>query len=118
MGRLYTWQAAKEAAQEIEDWHLPSKEEWNALLKVCGEDSVGYVNITSEKLGFNPLWAGVMVSYVEFKARGLWANYWNSTPSDTNSTLSFSVAVMHNRRIVSVHNYPQNNARSVRLVRD
>jgi uncharacterized protein (TIGR02145 family) len=118
MGRLYTWQAALEAAEEIGGWHLPSKEEWNALLKVSGEDSVGYISITSEKLGFNPLWAGVRVSYGEYKARGLGVNYWSSTPSDTDSTLSFSVAVMDNQKIISVHNYPQNNACSVRLVRD
>ena len=49
MGRLYTWRAAKEAAEAIDGWHLPSKEEWKALLAICGEDSVGFVNITSEK---------------------------------------------------------------------
>jgi uncharacterized protein (TIGR02145 family) len=118
LGRLYTWQAAKQAAEEIDGWHLPSKEEWDALLAICGEDSVGFVNITSKKIGFNPLWAGVRVSYGEYKARGKGANYWSSTPSDTSSTLAFSVAVMNNLKIISVHNYPQNNACSVRLVRD
>lgn len=117
-GRLYTWQAAKQAAEEIDGWHLPSREEWNDLLAVCGEDSVGFVNITSQELGFNPVWAGVRVSYGEFKARGMGANFWSSTPADTNTTLAFSVAVMSSRKIISVHNYPQNNACSVRLVRD
>ena len=118
MGRLYTWQAAKEAAEQISGWHLPTREEWNALLAICGDDSVGFINITSHKVGFNPLWAGVRVSYGEYKAKGTGANFWSATPSDTNATLAFSVAVMNNQRIISVHNYPQNNACSVRLVRD
>lgn len=118
MGRLYTWQAAKQAAEDIDGWHLPSKEEWNVLLAVCGEDSVGFVNITSRELRFRPVWAGARVSDGEYRARGMGANFWSSTPSDTDTTLAFSVAVMNARKIISVHNYPQNNACSVRLVRD
>lgn len=118
MGRLYTWQAAKEAAEAIDGWHLPSKNDWNELLVVCGDDSAGFKNITSAELGFNPVWAGVRVSYGEFKTGGMGANFWSSTPSDTNAGLGFSVAVMNTQRIISVHNYPQDNACSVRLLRD
>jgi uncharacterized protein (TIGR02145 family) len=119
MGRLYTWEAALRAANEIEGWHLPSRQEWEDLIRFCGPDSVGYFNLVSDTTGFNPQWSGVRVSSGVFKAKGLGtANYWSSSISDTNSTLAFSVAVMSNLKILSPHNYPIVNACSVRLIKD
>jgi uncharacterized protein (TIGR02145 family) len=120
MGRLYTWSAAVRAAQAIDGWHLPSKAEWNELIKYCGdEDTVAYDNMISENTGFKPQWSGVRISTGTFKARELQTvNYWSSSTADTNSTLAYSVAIMSNLRIVSPHNYPKANACSVRLIKD
>ncbi len=119
MGRLYTWAAAQKAAEGIEGWHLPSRAEWEELIKYCGNEDEAYENITSDAIGFNPQWSGVRVSTGVFKARELHTvNYWSSSTADTNSTFAYSVAVMSNLRIVSPHNYPKDNACSVRLVED
>jgi uncharacterized protein (TIGR02145 family) len=119
MGRLYTWDAAQEAAQRIVGWHLPSKAEWEELIKHCGDDSVVYHNIISDAVGFDPQWSGVRISTGEFKAREFQTvNYWSSSTADTNSTLAYSMAIMSNLRIISPHNYPKANACSVRLIKD
>jgi uncharacterized protein (TIGR02145 family) len=119
MGRLYTWDAARRAAKEMGGWHLPSRVEWEELVAYCGGDSVGYDNIVSDSIGFNPQWSGVRISKGTFKARELrTVNYWSSSTADTNSTLAYSVAIMSNLRIISPHNYPKDNACSVRLVKD
>ena len=120
MGRLYTWQAALRAAEEIDGWHLPSKQEWQELVDFCGEDSAAaYFSLISDTIGFNPEWSGVRVSTGVFKAAGLKsANYWSSSLSDTSSTLAYSVAVMSGFQMISPHNYPIANACSVRLIRD
>ena len=52
MGRLYTWSSAIKASEQIEGWHLPSKQEWQGLINICGDDSAGYLNIISDKIGF------------------------------------------------------------------
>lgn len=119
MGRLYTWTAAVEAAKRIPGWHLPSRAEWDDLISYCGGDSIGYENIISEATGFNPQWAGVRISTGKFKAGEIQSvNYWSSSTADTNSTLAYSVAIMSNLEIISPHNYPKENACSVRLISD
>ena len=76
MGRLYTWNAAILAANDIPGWHLPSKKEWEELLEFLGPDSVRYDRIISSETGFSPQWAGVRVFTGDYKAAGLEAvNY-------------------------------------------
>ena len=120
MGRLYTWDAARKAAEAIAGWHLPSREEWQELTGFCGTDSsTAYFCLVSDTTGFKPQWSGVRVSFGEYKAGGLKsANYWSSAVSDTSSTLAYSVAVMSHLQMISPHNYPVVNACSVRLVKD
>ena len=44
IGRLYNWEAAKEACSSLgEEWHLPTDEEWRTLINAYG----GYVNASS-----------------------------------------------------------------------
>ena len=85
MGRLYTWQAAVKAANEIDGWHLPSKQEWQELIELCGPDSsIAYLNIISDSVGFNPQWSGVRTSTGAYKAKDFKStNYWSSSISDT-----------------------------------
>lgn len=124
MGGLYTWAAALNSSEIIKGWHLPSKEEWQELIKYCrgegGEyDSLAYSNLISDTTGFNPQWSGVRISTGVFKAKEMkGVNYWSSTPSDTDTALAYSVGILSNFKIVSPHNYPKMNACSVRLVKD
>jgi uncharacterized protein (TIGR02145 family) len=119
MGRLYTWSAARAAASQIPGWHLPSREDWRELIAYCGGDSAGYPVLVSPGTGFNPQWAGVRTSDTEFRGaefRGV--NYWSSSSADTNETFAYSVAILSRMRIISPHNYPKENACSVRLLRN
>jgi len=119
MGRLYTWEGAIKAADEIPGWHLPNKTEWDHFLDLCGEDSLAYSQIVSEEFGFSPQWSGVRLAsgkYVAKRYKGV--NYWSSATADTSKVLAYSVAIMSNIKKISSHNYPKLNACSVRLVKD
>ncbi len=119
MGVLYTWEGALEAANKIEGWHLPTKEEWLELIEIYGKDSAGFYNITSTELGFNPQWAGVKLPSGKSRAKGMgMVNYWSSNTADTSQVLDYSVAIMSNLKKISPHNYPKVNACSVRLIKD
>lgn len=124
MGGLYTWRAALNASEKIQGWHLPSKQEWQKLIKFCGgqggeKDSLAYFNLMSGKIGFNPQWSGVRISDGIFKAKEFkGVNYSSATPFDTNSALAYSVGILSKLKIVSPHNYPKINACSVSLVKD
>lgn len=119
MGRLYTWDAAKRASSQIKGWHIPTKDEWQALISICGGDTTGYASIISERIGFKPSWSGVRISTGEYKGKEFkGVNYWSSTLADTNSNFAYSVAILSHLKIISPHNYPIVNACSVRLVRD
>ena len=119
MGRLYTWDAAKRASSQIKGWHIPTMNEWQELISICGGDTAGYARITSERMGFHPSWSGVRISTGEYKGKEFHGvNYWSSTLADTNSNYAYSVAILSQLKIISPHNYPIVNACSVRLVRD
>lgn len=120
MGRIYSWEAASRAASRVPGWHLPSREEWLALIGSAGPDSVAYRVITSAEFGFSPQWSGVRVARSgEFRAmESRTVNYWSSTVSQEDGTLAWSVAIMSNLEIISPHDYPRVNACSVRLIKD
>lgn len=119
MGRIYTWSAAKNAAEQIHGWHLPTRQEWEELISFCGGDTVGYMNIISGRVGFHPQWSGVRISSGVYKGREIdGVNYWSATASDTDTTLAYSVAILSHLRIISPHHYPKENACSVRLIKD
>lgn len=119
LGRIYAWEGAMEAASKIQGWHLPTRDEWNSLIMLCGKDSLGYENIISEKFGFNPQWSGVRLSSGKYVAKKyIGVNYWSSTEADTSATLAYSVAIMSHIKKISPHNYPKNNACAVRLIKD
>ncbi len=128
-GRLYTWAAAMDSAglwnshgkgcgnEKMclpiypvrgvcpEGWHLPSKDEWNALFKAVGDTSTTGAKLKS-RMGwkddgfgsdpflFSALPAGIW--YVKgFFRKGLNAYFWSSTEADEsrayNVTLFFNI---------------------------
>lgn len=120
MGRLYTWDAARKAADAIEGWHLPSREEWQELIGFCGTDSsVAYYCLVSDSLGFKPQRAGVRVSAGDYRGGDFNStNYWSASVSDTRPARAYSVDVMGHLQMISPHYYPVVNACSVRLIKD
>lgn len=88
-GRLYTWDAAKKACPS--GWHLPSKMEFETLLKyvgASGEERYDNLRDTSwkngtNKFGFSALPAGDYLGADEiFSGLGRYASFWTSS---TNS---------------------------------
>ena len=113
-GRLYTWASAVGktetecgSGQECnlgtgdirgvcpEDWHLPSKEEWEDLFKAVGGQSTAgtklksktgwmeYSGINNEDaFGFSALPAGRRYSVGNYYYEGYYAEFWSSTKVD------------------------------------
>lgn len=59
-GYLYTWNIAKEICPV--GWHLPTKNEWETLIKYCGEGEAFYKLVEGGATGFNAL-TGEIHSY-------------------------------------------------------
>jgi uncharacterized protein (TIGR02145 family) len=91
-GRLYTWQAARQACQSLGDgWRLPTNEEWRQLASHYGglrEESEDKGKATYEALviggisGFNALRGGgrsAAGQYARLEAHGF---YWTASESD------------------------------------
>lgn len=91
-GRLYTWQAARQACQSLGDgWRLPTNEEWRQLARHYGglrEESQDKGKAAYEALviggisGFNALRGGGRSAdggYARLEAHGF---YWTASESD------------------------------------
>ena len=70
-GRLYTWEAAKDACPD--GWHLPSDREWTILTGIVDSE---YLITASE--WYETSWTGYDVGY-KLKAKNGWANEGNGT---------------------------------------
>ncbi len=90
-GLLYTWEAAKKACPK--GWHLPSKEEWNSVLKQFGGETSGGKALKSKqgwknsgngsnRSGFNALPAGYRIADGTFGNIGKFAYFWSSSTSE------------------------------------
>jgi len=94
-GRIYSWQAAKNACPA--GWHLPSKAEWESLIAAVGGKSIAGRVLKSktgwrddgngtDDFGFNALPGGFGTSYSDFGYHiildGLLGTFWSSTESN------------------------------------
>lgn len=88
-GRLYTWDAAKEACPP--GWHLPSREDWQRLVdfvakEYCVSDALRAEEWSDgiDAFGFSALPAGYRIDYnkVEYNDRGETAQFWSSTKGE------------------------------------
>ena len=97
--RLTTSALAEASMQGVcpSGWHLPSREEWNALFTAVGEDHAGTALKTAtgwysqtggvadrDAYGFSALPAGGRY-YGDFNGAGNLANFWSSSESDRYS---------------------------------
>lgn len=111
----YTWDAAKRIADKIPGWHLPSKEEWNELVKFTGYDATNLREKSwegTDKYGFSAGLAGYCgqcfynVGYVSF--------FWTSVPDGDNAIARY----FDGGTRVHQKSYPKYFGFSVRLVKD
>lgn len=99
-GRLYQWEKARLACPP--GWHLPSDEEWKALLKLYG----GYYDFLEDKDhglpdqsfkalieggpgGFSAQLGGYRDSEGLFYGLGESGNYWTCSPFDDNDAMAY-----------------------------
>lgn len=126
-GRLYTWEAAEKGCSLLgEGWHLPSTEEWNALLKHFGgafEES-----ISDGKSAFELLWGAEKSTfgatsggnrnpdgtYSRMEAHGF---YWTSTSFDEGSA-GFLNFAQHRKVLFLQPDMEKGRAISVRCIRN
>ena len=121
-GRLYTWEAAKRAADLIPGWHLPTDEEWDELCEALGgtRDSDG--DCESVELqeggssGFNALLAGGSYGDGVFFDLGGGSTFWSASPSGGSS--AFYRRVLRSGAGVYRDNVDRTLQYSVRLVKD
>ncbi len=88
-GRLYEYEDAVKACQSLgKGWHLPSGEEWRAMIKVYGgvdkdSDDKGQKAATQltagGESGFNAVFGGMKVYSSDFQNVGRLGNYWTSS---------------------------------------
>ena len=122
-GRLYTWASAMDGeglfsgnAVGCSDgkkcsptypvrgvcpmgWHLPSRDEWETLLKFVGEDNavtllrakVGWEGDGTDRYGFSALPAGGKVDYGVYLGLGKKTCFWSSSEKYSNSADTFTL---------------------------
>ncbi|OWV06235.1 fibrobacter succinogenes major paralogous domain-containing protein [Fibrobacter sp. UWH1] len=104
-GRLYTWGGAQNACPA--GWHLPTKEEWEILLKnVGGKETAGRALKSRhgwnddgngfDNYGFSALPAGSSYSNGYFYDAGYYAFFWSASQYDSDSDSAYYMRLYYN----------------------
>ena len=129
-GRLYSWSAAQKACPN--GWHLPSKDEWNALYSFVSQDVGGdtlimaaalkskYASwndniVATDNYGFAAWPAGYVGDDNKFAEKGSAAAFWTSTSNDYGAGIGFYLNAYN---LYSIIDYSEANALSVRCIKD
>jgi uncharacterized protein (TIGR02145 family) len=124
-GRLYDWETAKNICPK--GWHLPTKEDWETLVKFVGGRNVagnklkakeGWYNKGngSDEFGFSALPGGLWHSNQKFiwiGSKGVW---WSKT--ENNTGLIYSRGIDHNGDWMFQGEEYKTNLLSIRCVKD
>ena len=122
-GLLYSWDNAIEACPA--GWHLPSDEEWGALLSELGDDAGAALKSTTgwvedgngtNSSGFNAPATGWGASDTVFYARGEESSFWSST--EHNERQAMGRMLQFTNPGVYQSDFPKTNAYSCRCVQD
>ncbi|UCH13659.1 MAG: hypothetical protein JSV22_11190 [Bacteroidales bacterium] len=115
-GRLYNWESANSIAPK--GWHLPSKNEWEALLDFFGGVGKQAFNNMSDKdfSGFNVLFSGIRTLNGDYYGLGSSSGFWSST-EDLNET-AWGCFLDKDEKKAAMSSLHKNYGRSVRLVKD
>ncbi|MCQ2098049.1 MAG: fibrobacter succinogenes major paralogous domain-containing protein [Fibrobacter sp.] len=124
-GRLYTWEAAQDVCPS--GWHLPSKEDFDTLLKNVGEsDTERFDNLAArswkfgtDPYGFSALPAG-NYNGTSFKDLGSLTYFWSSTSSSRSTDTGGSLAYLLRINVDDAHvsYYGKYYGGSVRCLQD
>jgi uncharacterized protein (TIGR02145 family) len=121
-GYLYKWSAAMEASK-INGWHLPSKEEWEALSQILVEQQRKEATDENSKSavdGFNCKFGGSFNNQVAFSDLGEKAVFWSNTCSGASRGVDFYYEFecsIYNKKLEK-NGAGANEGKSVRLVKD
>jgi uncharacterized protein (TIGR02145 family) len=123
-GKLYTWDEAVAAANEISGWHLATAAEWDALADAVGGKSVAGTKLKSstgwssgngtDDFGFAAFPAGYQYSGY-FVNLGSNAYFWTAT--ETSSSYAYNRYFSTGASMGS-YSYYKSRGYSVRLVKD
>lgn len=122
-GKLYNWYAMEYVAPE--GWHVPSKEEWETLLKTLGGkklDVTKILDVTTDdpeyqewlrknSYGFNAKLGGTRGSYGYFEFKSYW---WSTTEEEGNGAYALNI----NSLELSFENLLKGDGCFIRLIRD
>lgn len=114
-GRLYTWDEATKACPD--GWHLPSDDEWNALINYYG--GTHYAGQALKEGGhseFNAKYSGYRDKAGYFGKINESAYYWSSTEHPENYA-SFK-GIYKSVDNIGTYTYPKTDGFSVRCVKD
>ena len=120
-GRLYTWEAAKKACEQIgEGWRLPTDEEWKEMTKQYGgfdNSTEAYENFVEGGIsGFSTQLGGYGLSDDEYFSLGTYGSYWSSTVDNGGRASFFSFDSDGGELYLSPG--LKTDARSVRCIKD
>lgn len=123
-GRLYSWSAAKKACPS--GWHLPSKSEFEKLLKAVGGQPKAGKKLKSTSgwsgsngtgvYAFSALPAGNRLNDGSFNYKGNNADFWSSTEYDYENAYNMSFRYLSDDAFL--YSYIKRNGFSVRCVKD
>jgi len=127
-GYLYNWKTARKVCPS--GWHLPSKDEWSALLTYLGGESVAGdklkeagtshwqkpVSAATNESGFTAIPGGFRNEKGEFWVLGYNAWWWSSTEED--SERANQIFIYGHIKGVTVSYIDKNFGFSVRCVKD
>jgi len=89
-GRLYNWNAATVACPA--EWRLPSRAEWNDLIRLAGPTSIAGRNLKSrtqwngtDDFGFSALPGGSRGIYGAFHGESVTGGWWSATESNNGA---------------------------------
>lgn len=135
-GKLYTWEAAKRAAEKVKGWHLPDTNfDWGNLLahyawgQVRDDNSIydsGRVYkelIIGGNSGYNILIGGFYYYTDEnnndiFRDIEVYGRYWSSTPEFVDETMANYVGLDRRKGKIYIESILQSVGCSVRLIKD
>ena len=124
-GRLYTWKAAQKACPA--GWHLPSKEDFEALVDAGGGEVVAgkKLKVSSgwdengngvDSFGFSALPAGTRVYDGDYIEEGENAYFWSST--EHSSHVALRMLLSYEFDLADLSNFDKEDGFSVRCLKD
>jgi len=130
-GKLYNWYAIEGGAICPDGWHVPTKEEWDALIAFLGGNAVagGKMKSTSalwdppntgadNSSGFDALPGGYRAHLGVFFDIKKTTVFWTSTTNPGDTTTAYTVTLSTNSAFASVAFSDKNSGYSCRCVKD